>query len=57
LKKQLAEKEDDVRELIVKYNALEKRLQLLMETQNKLVYFQEQVKNLGMDNNLVKNLA
>ena len=28
-----------------------------METQTKLVDFQEKVKNLGMDNNLVKNLA
>ena len=57
LKKLLAEKEDDVRDLIMKYNALEKRLELLMDTQTKLIDFQEKVKNIGMDNNLVKNLA
>ena len=36
----LSEKEFDIRDLIKKYNALEKRLEMLMETQDKLVELQ-----------------
>ena len=36
LRKLLSEKEDDIRELIVKYNALEQRLDIMMETNSKL---------------------
>lgn len=35
MKKVVSEKEDDIRELIVKYNGLEKRLMLLLEQQEK----------------------
>lgn len=36
LQKIVSEKEDDIRDLIVKYNALEKRLDIMMETNSKL---------------------
>lgn len=36
LRKLLSEKEEDIRELIVKYNALEKRMDMMLETQSKL---------------------
>jgi hypothetical protein len=57
LRRLLSEKEECIRELIVKYNGLEKRLELMMETQSKLRDFEEKIKNLGLDNNLVKNMA
>lgn len=53
----LAGKEQDIRDLIVKYNGLEKRLEMLLESQEKVRDFEEKVKNLGLDDNLVKNMA
>lgn len=53
----LAGKEQDIRDLIVKYNGLEKRLEALLSSQDKLRDLDEKVKNLGLDNNLVKNMA
>ena len=46
----LAGKEQDIRDLIVKYNGLEKRLEALLASQ-------EKVESLGLDANLVKNMA
>jgi len=43
--------------LLVQYAALEKRFDMMMETNAKLRDFEEQVKNLGLDTNLVKNMA
>ncbi len=57
LKQQLLEKEADIRDLIVKYKDLEKKLAILLESQERLREFEQRVMNLGMDNNLVKNLA
>ena len=53
----LAGKEQDIRDLIVKYNGLEKRMEALLASQDKLRDLEEKVKNLGLDNNLVKNMA
>jgi hypothetical protein len=43
--------------LIVKYNALEKRFDLAMEAQEKIRDFEEKIRKLGLDQNLVKNMA
>ncbi len=53
----LAGKEQDIRDLIVKYNGLEKRLEALLASQEKLRDLEEKVKSLGLDANLVKNMA
>ncbi len=53
----MAEKEEDIRELILKYNALEKRFDMAMEAQDKIREFEEKIRQLGLDNNLVKNMA
>lgn len=53
----LAGKEQDIRDLIVKYNGLEKRMETLLASQDRLRELDEKVKNLGLDNNLVKNMA
>lgn len=57
LRKQLAEKEESIRELLTQYAALEKRFDMMMESNTKLRDFEEQVKRLGLDENLVKNMA
>jgi chromosome segregation ATPase len=57
LSQKLAEKEEDIRSLIVKYNALEKRFDLAMEAQEKIRDFEEKIRKLGLDQNLVKNMA
>lgn len=43
--------------MIVKYNALEKRFDLAMEAQEKIRDFEEKIRKLGLDQNLVKNMA
>lgn len=48
---------DQIRELVVKYNELEKNLKDLLESQKKLTDFENRVLNLGMDQNLIKNMA
>ena len=53
----ISEKEQDIRDLIVKYNGLEKRLEMLLESQEKHKDMEEKIKNLGLDTNLVKNMA
>ncbi len=53
----MSEKEEDIRELILKYNALEKRFDMAMEAQDKIREFEEKIRQLGLDNNLVKNMA
>ena len=57
LERTLKEKEEDIRDLIVKYNALEKRLTMVMENQEKLTDFEEKVKKLGLDDSLIKGMA
>lgn len=41
----------------MKYNALEKRFDMAMDAQDKIREFEEKIKQLGLDNNLVKNMA
>lgn len=41
----------------MKYNELEKNLKDLLESQKKLTDFENRVLNLGMDQNLIKNMA
>ena len=53
----MSEKEEDIRELILKYNGLEKRFDMAMEAQDKIREFEEKIRQLGLDNNLVKNMA
>lgn len=57
LKQQLAEKEENIRELLIQFAALEKRFDMMMETNTKVRDFEEKVKNLGLDTNLIKNMA
>ena len=57
LREQLLEKESDIRDLIKRYNELERKLATLLDSQEKLRDFEQRVMNLGMDNNLVKNMA
>ena len=57
LERKVAEKEEDIRDLIVKYNALEKRFDMAMDAQDKIREFEEKIRQLGLDNNLVKNMA
>jgi chromosome segregation ATPase len=57
LKHKLTEKDSDLRDLIVKYNALEKKLAALLETQEKLRDFETKVVSLGQDTNILKNMA
>lgn len=57
LRQQIHMKECDLRDLIIKYNHLEKKLRELMEAQDKLSDFENKIVNLGLDQNLVKNMA
>ena len=57
LENKLTEKQEDIRSLIVKYNALEKRFDLAMEAQEKIRDFEDKIRKLGLDQNLVKNMA
>ena len=57
LKKQMAEKDYDLRAVIGKYNAVEKKLKQLLEAQSKLTDFEKKVMELGLDQSLVKSMA
>jgi hypothetical protein len=57
LEAQLHEKENDIRQLIVKYNQLEKRLKELLDSQERFSEFEKKITNLGLDQNLVKNMS
>lgn len=57
LKKQMTEKDYDLRAVITKYNTVQKKLKSLLEAQNKLSEFEAKIVNLGLDQNLVKNMA
>lgn len=57
LQEQLQEKEADIRQLIVKYNQLEKRLKELLDSQERLSELEKKIVNLGLDQNLVKNMS
>lgn len=57
LKKQLTEKESDLRNIITKYNHLQRKLKELLEAQNKLSDFENKIIQLGLDQNLIKNMA
>lgn len=57
LKKQMAEKDYDLRAVIGKYNAVEKKLKQLLEAQSKLTEFEKKVMELGLDQSLVKSMA
>ena len=43
--------------MIGKYNQLENRLKELLEAQDKLSDFEKKIVNLGLDQNLVKNMG
>ena len=53
----LEEKETDVRGLIEKYKQLQKKLRELLEAQEKLSNMEEKIVNMGMDQNLIKNIG
>ncbi len=57
LKKQLTEKESDLRNIVTKYNHLQRKLKELLEAQNKLSDFENKIIQLGLDQNLIKNMA
>jgi len=57
LKKQMSEKDYDLRAIIGKYNTLEKKMKQLLDAQDKLSEFEEKIVNLGLDQNLVKNMG
>lgn len=46
-----------INELVAKYKQLEDALKILLESQKKLSDLENRIIHLGMDNNLVKNLA
>ena len=48
---------EQISELVAKYNALERNLKELLETQKRLTDCETRVINLGMDQNLIKNMA
>lgn len=57
LKKQLGYKEEDLRNLGEKYHRLEQKLEMVMESQEKLRSMENKIVAIGQENNLVKNLA
>jgi predicted nucleic acid-binding Zn-ribbon protein len=57
LKRQLAYKEEDLRAMNEKYHRLEQKLEMVMESQEKLKVMESRIVALGQDNNLVKNFA
>lgn len=57
MKEQLREKDIDLRALISKYNELENKLAEVLKVHDKFSLLENRIMNLGMDNNLVKNLA
>lgn len=57
LQKHLTEKETDLRDVVGKYNHVEKRLKELLEAQDKLTDFENKIIHLGLDQNLIKNMA
>jgi hypothetical protein len=57
LKKQMSEKDYDLRAIIGKYNTLEKKMKQLLEAQDKLSEFEQKVVHLGLDQNLIKNMG
>ena len=57
LREQLTEKETDLRKLVDKYHHLEKRLKELLEAQDTLTDFEGKIVQLGLDQNLIKNMA
>ena len=57
LKKQLNEKETDLRNIIYKYNQVKRKLTEMMEAHDKLTDFENKLVNLGLDQNLIKNMA
>lgn len=57
LKKQLKQKEADLRTIATKYSHLERRLRQLLEAQDKLTDFENKIVHLGLDQNLIKNMA
>lgn len=48
---------EQISELVVRYNELERNLKELLESQKRLTDFESRVINLGMDQNLIKNMA
>lgn len=57
LRKQLGYKEEDLRAMAEKYHRLEQKLEMVMESQEKLKLMETRIVALGQDNNLVKNFA
>ena len=57
LKKQLTEKEADLRTVTYKCNEGERKLNDMVEANKKLSDFENKLVNLGLDQNLVKNMA
>jgi SMC interacting uncharacterized protein involved in chromosome segregation len=57
LKKIINSQYEQITELIKKYRELEEGMKDAVALMNKRTVLEERVMNLGMDNNLVKNLA
>lgn len=57
LKKELTEKETDLRSMVNKYNDVKRKLTEMMESHDKLSDFENKLVNLGLDQNLIKNMA
>jgi hypothetical protein len=53
----LGYKEEDLRAMNDKYHRLEQKLEMVMESQEKLKVMENRIVALGQDNNLVKNFA